>query len=100
MPLSGLVGVWDTREGPVYGRDEPYWRHVVDASAWADVNLPDAKSTYRAEFYLIDCPFAVVYEYVRDDQGRIRFDPELQGPVCAEPRTVLLDALPPAELLR
>jgi hypothetical protein len=75
------------------------WRYRGEASAWAKEHLPDADSTWRAEFFLVDAPFAVVYEFATDDEGRVRYDPAQRCPVMAEPATVILDSLPPAHLL-
>lgn len=56
-------------------------------------------ATYRIEFYLVDAPFARVYRYALNDGGRLFIQPATGRPALAEPVTVLLDELPPAELL-
>jgi hypothetical protein len=90
------LAVWDSREP-----GDCFWRHHLEASEWASTHLPGrAASIYRAEFYLMDAPFAVVHAYARNDQDRIIFDPATNGPVHAPPATVILGELPPEHLWR
>jgi hypothetical protein len=87
------LGVWDPSEGV-------FDRHRDECSRWAIEHLPDrARSVVRAEFYLIDVPFAVVHQVKRNDEGRISCDPEADGPVLLPPVTVMLSELPPDHLL-
>ncbi len=60
---------------------EPIWvGDVHDSQTWPPPNLSEvlgwarseginANETYRIEVYLLDCPFARVYEYDRDENG-------------------------------
>lgn len=97
VPLPEPVAVWDVHSA----QDSLYWHHHREVSVWATENLPDrAISITRVEFYLLDCPFAVIHEVARDGDGRCVIDLKTGTTAMAAPRTVLLDALPPAELLR
>lgn len=87
------LGVWDTRE------DRWHRDLAPGASAWAVKHIADANSTYRAEFYLIDGPFAVLYRYVRDETGHVSVTEPDGEPVTAEPVVQALDELPAAHLL-
>lgn len=58
------LAIWDTRDpGGLY------WTRWREAGEWAQQHIADAFSTYRAEFYLVDAPFAVLYRYKRNDAG-------------------------------
>jgi hypothetical protein len=94
MSDSKPLAVWDTRE-----QNSLWWRHYREASPWAQEHIADADSTYRAEFYLIDVPFVVLYRYERGEDGRVRTDPATNEPVAAKPVKQTLDELPPAHLL-
>lgn len=87
------LGIWDTRVGSAWKCCMP------EAGEWAEQHIRDAGSTYRAEFYLFDVPFAVLYRYARDEDGRIACDPETCALVKADPVVQVLDELPPARLL-
>ena len=88
------LAVWDSREP-----GGCFWRHHPEASQWASTHLPhQATSIYRAEFHLMDTPFAIVHAYARNDQGRAIFDPATNGLVHAPPATVILSELPPEHL--
>lgn len=86
------LGVWDATtaewaRGPWYERAE-----------WADGHLGDANFVYRAEFYLLDAPFAIVRRYAADGDGHKW---AADGEVVTEPPVVVpLGELPPAHLLR
>jgi hypothetical protein len=93
--LAGIraepLAVWDVREdGPLF------WRHWHETHIWAMAHLAAASSTYRVEFYLLDAPFAAVWRYALNEDGR-------EVPRCdvalAEPGIEMLDELPPAHLL-
>jgi hypothetical protein len=53
--------------------------------------------TYRVEVYLLDAPFARVFTYAQDDQGRY-FDEGTDGAAVNDPYDVPLTALPPDSL--
>jgi hypothetical protein len=98
------LAVWGAKERDGKGWDRwhswPRWR---EAEGWAIERglAGDGLATYRIEFYLIDAPFARIFRYALDHEGR-RFmaDPAAyRKPALAEPVTVVLDELPPAELL-
>src|SRR6266487_2996956 len=61
-PAMTPLGAWDTCE-PLW------WQHHAEASPWAQEHIPDLDRTYRAEFYLIDAPFAVLYRYAENEAG-------------------------------
>jgi hypothetical protein len=96
MEPTAPLGVWDTREHGFWSREGRWFREVVE---WAQEHIAEADRTYRAEFYLIDAPFVVLYRYTEDGQGRKIFDPAADGPACDEPVVQPLDELPPQNLL-
>ena len=91
-----LIGVWDVRDAQNVWR-----RHVNRGIEWAARLFPDvANSTYRAEFYRADPPFAILYCYRLDDQGRRYMDPATGTAAVGEPFKRPLKRLPPLSLLR
>jgi hypothetical protein len=86
------LAVWDVRE-------QAWYRIMGEAICWAMAHIDDAVSTYRVEFFLVDAPFAVVWRYKRNEQGRCFTDPATGEIACAEPVVQMLDELPPARLL-
>lgn len=87
------LGVWDTRTV-----DNAWWYHWKTAVTWANRHIPRAGDTYRAEFYLIDAPFAVICRFKRDENG---FKYQQDGEIATEPPVIVpLTELPPAHLLR
>jgi len=97
MTKAGLIGVWDAVTDMVSDpwTDSP-WRERI---TWAQEHLPDAAETYRAEFFLIDVPFAMLYRYKLNDAGRRFLDPDTGQAAVLPPVRHLLTELPPAELL-
>lgn len=89
------LAVWDTRER-AWLDDHDRW---VERIEWAKANIPDAGSTYRVEFALLDAPFAIVYRHARNDEGRVIFDVIANGPATDPPVIVPLTELPAARLL-
>ena len=89
------LAVWDTHD---YG-DSLYSQHIVECSNWANEHIRDCKFTYRAEFYLADAPFVVLYRYKRNDGGYCYLDPATGDTAVAEPVAQMLDELPPDHLL-
>jgi hypothetical protein len=97
------LAVWDCRE-PAWGLGRGWGIGLACAEAfreareWAEVNIDANHRTYRAEFYLLDAPFAVLYRYKRDEAGFLVVS---EGePVTEPPVIVPLAELPPAHLLR
>lgn len=89
-------GVWDPND-----RDGVFRQHRDECAQWAAAHLPGrGHYTLRAEFYLIDAPFAVVYDIGRDSEGRKLYDKAAGEPLLLPPATVMLSELPPAHLLR
>jgi hypothetical protein len=85
------LAVWDSTEP---GWCDEHWRERTE---WAVLHL-DAEFTYRAEFYLIDAPFAVVHKFARNGDGRKW---AANGEAMTEPPAILpLTELPPAHLVR
>jgi hypothetical protein len=96
--LPAPAAVWDTRD-----RDSFFWDterpEFWQAIEWARNHIPRPEATYRVEFYLVDCPFAIVYRFVTDDRGRVMVDEwELCGCATEEPARVMLTELPPEHL--
>jgi hypothetical protein len=90
------LAVWDTRDHGFWERERRWWREVVD---WAQVHIPEADRTYRAEFYLVDAPFARVFRYRDNSEGRRYLDPATGEPAVEEPAVVVLSELPPRHLM-
>jgi hypothetical protein len=94
------LAVWDVRED---GRQQ-HWKARSD---WLrDAGLP-RDVMYRVEFWLLDCPFARIFCYELNAEGRKYWAPDhVREPhdhdAChsafEKPRDVLLGALPPREL--
>jgi hypothetical protein len=81
--------VWDAGE-------RAWLRDRKAKSAWLEERGFPVNQMYRAEFYLIDAPFARIFCYALNDNGRKHgFCGSI---VREEPRDVLLDELPPTEL--
>jgi hypothetical protein len=99
MTVAGIkaepLAVWDTRDG----KDSLWWQHWREASKWAPAHIADANSTYRVEFFLVDAPFAVVWRYKRNENGRCYTDPATGDIASADPVVQMLDELPPDHLL-
>jgi hypothetical protein len=93
------VAVWGAAERGGWGRWHS-WPRWLDAEKWAmDRGLcGGGLATYRIEFYLVDAPFARVYGFARNDDGHLFTDPATGRATLADPVTVMLDELPPAEL--
>jgi hypothetical protein len=89
------LAVWDTRD-----YDSLWWQHRSQAAEWTRQHLSDRRiHCFRAEFHLIDVPFAVLHCYAEDENGCIISDPVTGQAVRAEPVTEMLDELPPPHLL-
>lgn len=91
------VAVWDV--------GDPGWRHDREAKTrWLEEQGLPASDMYRAEFWLIDAPFARIFCYAHDDNG-CRYcaghSPFPHDHLTAKepPRDVPLSGLPPRELL-
>lgn len=97
--LTGLpapLAVWDAN-----AQGGLFWSNWHDCTGWAKAHMPRADDTYRAEFYLVDAPFMVLYRYARNEYGRTFSDlyGDAAEPAAEMPATVMLSALPPARLL-
>lgn len=97
------LAVWDVRErlGPwrewTNGGEET--DDSVDAVLWAMCNLAPSRNIYRIEFYLLDCPLAVVHRWKLGEDGRkFALEPGGEG-VTEAPAVQMLAELPPAHLL-
>ena len=77
------------------------WPRWQEAEKWAEERglVGTALLTYRIEFYLVDIPFARIYSFARNDNGHLFTDPATGKAALAEPVAVVLDELPPAELM-
>ena len=85
------LAVWDTSD------PQPPWREIC---AWAQEHFPHrANDVYRAEIYLIDTPFAVLFRYAENASGHRFLDRATGEAAVLDPVTVTLDELPPGHLL-
>jgi hypothetical protein len=94
------LAVWDVRE-------DRWWLDRKFKSDWLhEAGLP-RDVMYRIEFWLLDAPFARIFCFALDDDGRKHWAPgHIRGPhnhdschpAFKKPRDVPLDALPPREL--
>jgi len=103
MPVTEAapLAAWGAAE-PDVGWGRWYsWPRRLEAEKWAmDRGLiGDGILAYRIEFYLVDAPFARVYCFARNGAGHLFNHPATGRPALAEPVTIMLDDLPPAELL-
>jgi hypothetical protein len=94
------VAVWDTRN--------PNWRYRrEEKSRWLREQGLPADEMFRAEFPLDGAPYARIFCYALNEDGRRYMDGHSQDPhdhaactAAAEPpRIVPLNGLPPRELL-
>lgn len=91
------LGVWDARDSWV---DDL----VNERIAWAREHIPRVNDTYRAEFYLLDSPIAILYRYAVNTEGRkyalarSEFIADVE-PATEPPVVQILGGLPPAHLL-
>jgi hypothetical protein len=81
--LPEPLAVWDCRDDT-----SVIWRDYLACCRWADEHVADTNRTWRLDFHLIDVPFAVVYRV----EERYKWSDR-------DPVIVVLDELPPAELL-
>lgn len=86
------LAVYDVRDGSyVQGeQSKPFDDWVVDHG----IALAD---TYRMEIYLLDCLFARVFQYDRDEQGRFCLDPAAQDVARREPFDMPIESMPPVK---
>lgn len=88
--MATALAVWDVHDGDWFTNG--LWQ---ERSAWLKEFLWRPK-TYRVEFHLIDCPYAVVYSY-KTRNGKCYKEGD---DVAREaPFTVILRELPPDPLL-
>jgi hypothetical protein len=89
------LATWDVH-------DTRWWDRFKERSTWLKEHGLPANEMYRCEFFLIDAPFARIFMYERNAQGRVLLMPDpgwsCWQPVCANPHDVPLDSLPPWEL--
>jgi hypothetical protein len=96
--LPAPIAVWDTRDRDSFFRDTQHPARFMQAVEWAKRHIDRPEDTYRVEFYLIDCPFAIVHRFATNEDGSIRWDLAGREPAIAEPVTVMLSELPPEHL--
>lgn len=98
--MSTLIpeGLEDLEPLAIWDANTPDWIRGPwrERAEWVDEHLGETRYIYRAEFYLIDVPFAVVGRFV-PDHGGLKW---ISGdkPVT-ETVTVPLTDLPPAHLM-
>lgn len=90
------LAVYDANErGGPYDRCSLDWRWELND--WLASNGVDSHVTDRVEIFLLDAPFATIYQIDPDERGRAVFDPQTGGAKRREPFRVMLNSLPPAE---
>lgn len=89
--VSEPVVVWD-------GRERAYDRIREPAMEWLTAQGIPVDPAYRVEFFLVDAPFARVFTYTQDDQGRRHVDPATGDAAVNEPYVKILSELPPDDL--
>lgn len=93
--LPAPFGIWDARTEECW-----YALKTQQRIAWAKAHIPDADTTYRIEFFLVDAPFAVVYRYAAKDPWTLQYQLSvLRDATTDEPVVVPLAELPPPEIL-
>ncbi len=80
------LAVWDARRAPV--------RKITAWSEWAREHGIPVDDTYRIEFYLVDAPFARVFRYAVNADGRCFKDPATGEAAEEPPVDVILSELP------
>lgn len=88
------LATWDASD-PSW-MDE-HWRERTD---WAAAHFPDVNRTVRAEFYLVDVPFAVLHRFAKNEDGQLFLDPATGNPAWDDPVRLMLAELPPGHLMR
>ena len=96
--MSGPVAVaaWDANS-----RAYQHWPHREEAENWAlqhDLLTRPDTDVYRIEITLADCPFARIFSYAVDADGRRYLDPATRRPAQNEPAVRILSELPPPHL--
>lgn len=86
--------VWDVGDRMC---SSAYWWNFEDAAEWWRRYMPDYDHTYRAEFYLIDMAFVMVYRYATLN-GRVVVFPPTGQASKRNPELVPLWELPPINL--
>lgn len=88
------LAVWDCNE-----RGGLWWRNMGEASDWAVAHFQgNAWRTDRAEFYLIDIPFVILF-MLKENDGNFYVDPSTGELAREAPLTMILRELPPKHLL-
>jgi hypothetical protein len=92
LPVRPL-SIWDARDRN--------WCNPQQAGrlAWLRANRFNAAEIYRAEFYLLDGPFARVFSYARNEHGLLHLVPGTKTAAVAAPMDIPILGLPPKELL-
>lgn len=88
------IAVWDANlAGSLWFRLWP------ETARWSQAHISDTRNRcFRAEFHLIDVPFAVLHCYAKDENGHSFNGPDGE-PALADPVVEMLDELPPPHLL-
>ena len=103
--------IWDNRRMKSHWNGEPVAVFDAHDDDWCNLAAEertkvwtwmveeglDPGEVFRLEVFLIDCPFARVHEYDRDDEGCLRVEDASPRRIAVRPpRDVLLSSLPPA----
>lgn len=89
MSTDTLQAVYDVRDGSY-----PFDGATV-LCQWAAENGIDTDSAYRIEIHLLDCPFARVFQYDQDAQGRRFIDPATDDAARRKPYDLPISSMPP-----
>jgi hypothetical protein len=87
----------------VYDVHEDGWEQLTaqeqyQVRLWVVEQGMDPGDIFRLEVFLIDCPFARVYEFDRDEDGSLRVEDQPPWDFAVRPpRDVLLSSLPPVK---
>lgn len=90
------IAVYDCNDwGGAYSQCSLDWKRELHE--WLCSNGVDSNVTDRIEIFLLDAPFATIYQIEPDESGRPVFDPATGHARRREPFRVMLNSLPPAE---
>jgi hypothetical protein len=88
------LAVYDVHEPGWYGLSDDQ-RH--DLAAWSRAQRIEPSDTFRLEIYLLDCPFARVFQFERDAGGHKYVIPGTREIACRKPFDVPVGEMPPVK---
>lgn len=93
------LGTWDGNLKHFGLKSE---RKMIQASDWFKSNMHEASGNnrvYRVDFFIMDAPFVVIYQFAINDNGMTYLDPVTREPAVQDPYIRMIDELPPDYLL-